>query len=573
MMVVSGQQWSEVWLVDFEFGAAPGEPPFVVCLVAIEMGSGKKIRLWRQELLALKAPPYGIGPNALFVAYYASAELGCHLALGWPLPAYVLDLYAEFRNQTNGMQLPCGAGLLGALTWFGLDALEATEKDEMRALAQRMDWTERERSALLDYCESDVAALAKLLPRMQSRIDLPRALLRGRYMKAASRIEATGIPLDVNRLAKLRAGWESLQLRLIDEIDRGYHVYDGRTFKSDRFAKFLVEHDIPWPKLPSGALDLKDDTFREMARSHPLVAPLRELRVSLSRMRLSELAVGTDGRNRTLLSAFRSRTGRNQPSNSRFIFGPSVWLRGLIRPPPGRALAYVDWSQQEFGIAAALSGDPRMQEAYLSGDPYLAFAKQAGAAPATATKQSHKAIREQFKACVLAVQYGMGAESLALRIGQPVIRARELLRLHRETYCVFWRWSDGAVDFAMLNGKLWSVFGWQVHTTANVNPRFLRNFPMQGNGAEMLRLACCLLIENGIDVCAPVHDAVLVEAPAEFLSEIIRQTQLTMAKASATVLDGFELRSDVEVIAYPERYADPRGETMWRTVTAMLEQL
>jgi DNA polymerase I len=76
-------------------------------------------------------------------------------------------------------------------------------------------------------------------------------------------------------------------------------------------------------------------------------------------MRLSDLAVGSDGRNRTLLSAFRARTGRNQPSNTKFIFGPAVWLRGLIKPPPGHGIAYVDWSQQEFGIAAALSGDPR----------------------------------------------------------------------------------------------------------------------------------------------------------------------------------------------------------------------
>ena len=96
-------------------------------------------------------------------------------------------------------------------------------------------------------------------------------------------------------------------------------------------------------------------------------------------MRLSDLAVGADGRNRTILSAFRARTGRNQPSNTKFIFGPSAWLRGLIQPPTGSGVAYIDWAQQEFGIAAALSGDPLMMEAYRSGDPYLAFAKQAGA--------------------------------------------------------------------------------------------------------------------------------------------------------------------------------------------------
>src|SRR6516164_10205110 len=76
-----------------------------------------------------------------------------------------------------------------------------------------------------------------------------------------------------------------------------------------------------------------------MARGYPVIAPLRELRGSLSEMRLQELSVGKDGRNRTMLSAFRARTGRNQPSNTRFINGPSVWLRGLIQPPPGYGVA------------------------------------------------------------------------------------------------------------------------------------------------------------------------------------------------------------------------------------------
>jgi DNA polymerase I len=69
----------------------------------------------------------------------------------------------------------------------------------------------------------------------------------------------------------------------------------------------------------------------------------------------------------------------------------------LIQPPPGHAIAYIDWAQQEFGIAAALSRDPLMMDAYRSGDPYLAFAKQAGAAPPDATKATHKTIRDQFK--------------------------------------------------------------------------------------------------------------------------------------------------------------------------------
>jgi hypothetical protein len=561
----------EIWAVDFEFLSRAGERPEPVCLVAWELKSGRKVRRWRDQFGV--TPPYAMDAGALFVAYYASAEAGCHKALGWPAPERVLDLFTEFRNRTNGAPTGSGSGLLGALAFHGLDGLGTVEKDEMRTLILRGGpWSAVERVAILDYCESDVAALAQLLHAMLPLIDLPRALLRGRYMMAVARMEWTGVPIDTATLALLRSRWAEIQDQLIAEIDEAYRVFEGRTFKSDRFAGWLSRNGIPWPRLPSGKLDLSDEAFREMARAYPSVAPLRDLRTALSDMRLADLAVSRDGRNRAMLSAFRARTGRNQPSSTKFIFGPSVWLRGLIKPPPGQGLAYIDWKQQEFGIAAALSRDPLMLAAYASGDPYLAFAKQAGAAPQDATKVSHKAVREQYKACVLAVQYGMSAEGLAGRIGQPPILARELLRLHRETYRVFWRWSDAALDCAMITGTLHTVFGWRVQVSGNANPRSLRNFPMQANGAEMLRLACSIGTESGIEICAPVHDAVLIEAPLARLDHDIARMQDAMREASRVVLDGFELSTDVEVVWYPDRYSDTRGALMWRRVMDLIQQ-
>ena len=53
--------FTEIWAVDFEFGAEPGENPEPVCLVAWELRSGRKLRLWRDEFGA--APPYPTGPD------------------------------------------------------------------------------------------------------------------------------------------------------------------------------------------------------------------------------------------------------------------------------------------------------------------------------------------------------------------------------------------------------------------------------------------------------------------------------------------------------------------------------
>jgi hypothetical protein len=553
----------------FEDAARSGERPRPVCMVAKELRTAKVWRMWRGEFWT--DPPFPVDDSAVLVAYYASAELGCFKALGWPQPVFVLDLFTEFRARTNGLSLANGAGLLGAATFFGIDGIDIVEKQDLRSLILAGGpWSEGERQAILEYCASDVIMLEKLLVAMLPRIDLPRALLRGRFMKAAAAIEWNGTPIDTAAFNQLHRHWTMIQDTLIEDIDSGYGVFDGRSFRADRWERWLVAHGIPWPDLETGRLDLSDDTFRQMARNWPAVAPMRELRSALSELRPNDLAVGGDGRNRTILSAFRARTGRCQPSNTRYIFGPSVWLRSLIKPPEGYGVAYIDWCQQEHGIAAVLSGDPAMQAAYLSGDPYLEFAKQAGAVPADATKQSHGTTRELYKACALAVQYGMEAEGLAHRIGKPPIVGRDLLRAHRETYRKFWTWSDAAVDQAMLAGSLKTVFGWPVQLGDHPNPRSLRNFPCQGNGAEMLRLACCFATEQGIEVCAPIHDAVMICAPLDRLDDDIGGMQAAMANASRVVLDGFELRSDGAVVRYPDRYSDGRGRVMWDKVMKLI---
>ncbi|EMI17379.1 DNA polymerase I [Rhodopirellula maiorica SM1] len=561
-------RFSSVWLIDFEFSQPPGERPRVACLVAREFHSRRLLRISMDELVEMGQPPFDVGERSLFVAYFSSAEWNCFLALGWPVPVRVLDLFCEFRCLLNGRTPPAGRGLLGCLAYFGFDSMLASEKTEMRELAIRGGpFTRDEMVALLDYCQTDVDALGTLLPAMMRVIDFPRAIHRGRYMRSVAAMETAGVPIDVETLALFRRQWLAIKRQLIAAVDQSFGVFDGDTFKQDRFADYLIRNRIPWPTTDSGRLALDDETFRQQARAYPQVSPLRELRHALSEMKLEKLAVGSDGRNRVMLSPFASRSGRNQPSNNKFIFGPSVWLRGLIKPAVGRSIAYVDWSQQELGIAAALSQDPALGQAYASGDPYLEFAKMAGAVPPSATKKTHPNERSAYKVCMLATQYGMSEHGLAAKLNKPVAFARNLLRRHRETFPVFWRWSQVQVDTAMLTGKLQTVFGWPIHTIGGDNPRSLANFPMQANGAEMLRLACSMATESGITVCCPVHDAILIESDSAQIDEAVVQTQSIMREAGRIVLDGFDLESDAKVVRDPERYMDDdRGQEMWDRV-------
>ena len=213
--------YAAIWLVDFEFRQPAGDRPAVQCMVAHEYRTGRTIRLWADDLYRMSAPPFPIGPDTLVVAYFASAEVSCFLELGWQTPSRVLDLFTEFRCLTNGRSTTAGNGLLGALAEFGLHAIDGAEKCDMRNLAQRGGpYSADERSALLSYCQSDVEAVGRLLTAMAPKIDLPRALLRGRFMAAVARIERCGVPIDCATLQAIRANWPAMKSALIDAMSR-----------------------------------------------------------------------------------------------------------------------------------------------------------------------------------------------------------------------------------------------------------------------------------------------------------------------------------------------------------------
>ena len=556
-----------IWVVDFEFRHPDGGLPEPRCLVAQNWRTGEIFRWWLLDE-TVECP---FTAADLLVAYYASAEIGCFLALGWEVRPYVLDLFVEFKNELGGRP-SYGHGLLDACHHFGITSGTTSEsKQENRLLAQQEHFTDMERSQLLDYCQADVAATTALLDKMAAKIDLPRALLRGRYMAAAAAVERAGIPVDLESLRAIQSGWGTCCAALVQSIDADFGVFEGTTFKESRWLGYCERNGIFWPRLPSGALDFKDEVFRQMSTLHPKIQPMRELRATLSQMKLSALTVGPDARNRYMLSAFRSLTGRNQPSNQKAIFGPATWIRHLIKPTKGMAVAYLDFEQQEFGIAAALSGDRNMMAAYATGDPYLAFAKQARAVPPEATKASHPDIRDLYKTTALGVQYGSGAEALAIRLGKTKEHAKALLHHHRTVYADFWRWSDAAATQGMLERPLVTVFGWRTFGKGDGNPRTFRNFPAQANGAEMLRVAMIALVESGITVCAPVHDAVLIEAPAPEIDSVVETAQQIMEGASRAVLGGFTIRTEAKIVRYPERYTEKRGTQMWEKLVQLLD--
>jgi DNA polymerase I-like protein with 3'-5' exonuclease and polymerase domains len=487
------------------------------------------------------------------------------------------SLSAEFRCLTNGLLLEHGKSLLGALAHYNLEAMQAGEKEYWQKLAENGGpRTADEWEGLLQYCAQDVDAEVRLFLHLAPRIPLSQALVRGHYTKTVAQVEATGIPIDQPLYHTILEQWEPLKQALITRKNPDFGCpYDAEGhFRHAALLRWADTQGIAWPRTTKGLAVLEKEDLKDLALLYPQLEPFRQLRKTLGQMRATGFPVGADGRNRFLLWPFGTKTGRNAPGTSANIMGTAAWLRFLIQAPEGYGLAYVDWAQQEYGIAAALSHDKGMQLAYLSGDPYIALARMARAVPVWATKDSHGKVRDRYKTVSLGVLYGMRGPSLARRLDLSLGEGEQLLADHEQAFPTYWAWNKETVLHALLARRMSTVLGWHLHCGpwAEQNKRSISNFPMQGNGSEMLKLASCLTLEAGVTICALVHDALLILAPLADLPDAIATTQRCMAEASRYILKGFELASEVHIFTHPYHYFDKRGVDMWKEVRDILGQ-
>ena len=208
---------------DFEYVSVEGERPNPVCLVWHDWKSRETHRIWQDELLKMKKPPFDISEKTICCTYYYGAEGSCHQVLGWEHPTNVLDCFTEFRSLTNGRKVPCGNSLIGAMIFYGLPTMTGEKKDSMRKLILGVEpWSTQEKEAILKYCEADVRALNDLVIAMAPDIDLDFALYRGVYSVCLAEIEDRGAPIDKSTLDKIRNVWPKLLEKLIMEVYKEY---------------------------------------------------------------------------------------------------------------------------------------------------------------------------------------------------------------------------------------------------------------------------------------------------------------------------------------------------------------
>ena len=592
--------YREAWVVDTEYVSGTpspegeptpnGEPVVPVCLVAQELHSGKVVKLALTQGQETENPLPG-GADVLHIVYMATAEMGFYLAMGWALPQNVLDLWVERRNLTNGLLdgnfEPIDTSLVGTCADYGLVHTATERKELMRSrVLQGFPFREDEMEEIVEYCHDDVKMLAELTEVMLPQINsLPQAIHRGRCLKAVACVELNGVPVATELLARLKRHWPKIRANLVMAVENTYqygcYSVDKRGevhLSLKGFADMLEREGFAeeWPVRTdkTGRFSMEDkECMKPMALKYEYLRPLREVRKVLQQGgKKLKYPVGSDGKNRSSLKPFTAVTSRSQPPTSENIPCAPKSLRSLLAPRNGEVLITRDWANAEFGVVAALAQDEKKWKNYMELDVYLSKAADWGLCDYSATKDTHKELRNKMKPAVLANQYGQRAEGMAKTLGITVKEAEIYMTRERKKYPSYQAWLRANEEDVAFEHKIQTVFGWTLHVPRKgANDRRTLNFPAQANCAEIMRLAACYATERGICVGATVHDAFWYTAPEDCWETVDAAMKACMDEACEAVLgEGYILKSDRTVIHYPDHFVHEDAAEMWNKIEAAL---
>jgi|TARA_E500000178_G_C17016723_1_gene753364 DNA polymerase-1 len=579
-------QFEKVLAVDTEFlfDTTKTIPEKVICFVYSDIFTGEVTRKWVYG--KTDYTPHFDYENVLLVTYNATAEIGSYLKNLHGRPRNIWDAYIETSRLYKPMRM--GKGALTLLTTaenYGIeDRLTVVEKERNLDLILRrnefsslpFDYTLTEQKQILDYCQSDTEILRQLFIKqvldIETKLDLKteedfeRELWqiqnRGYAIGCVSLVERNGIPVDTKLISMFNEAWPKVKDNLIRKINKDIDVFtDDLVFNHKKFDELIIRNKLThrWQRMKSGHFTTNKKVIKNHLDNED-IKKFNEIRTFQNMTKLTSYSPGQDGRVRTSINMFGTVTGRASPSSARYPFSASKWARNFIKPSYGSYLVYIDYTSQEPGIMGYLSKDENLIKAYQSGDIYIHTAKLFNYLPENAVRdkknKEREDIRNLFKVLYLANSYGQGPRAVAEALRCTENHAKFLQKKYREIYHKYFTWIEGFIEAGLHKKYLTTIYGWQRHIKDLFQTkdgkrtdirRSLLNWPIQSHGAEILRKALIDLTDDNFEVCALVHDAVLIQIPIPEFKQRLEEAKQIMVNASVDVVGG-PIRVDHEVI-------------------------
>ena len=398
------------------------------------------------------------------------------------------------------------------------------------------------------YAARDAAVLLPLWEDLERRLreaGLERAAkVEFGCVAAVADMEYAGILLDLDR-------WEELGLELRGERDALKESL-ARTLVLPGTRSLFAEAEAANPNSPQqvkqalSALgidvpDTRESTLKAIAGERPVVRDLLRYR-GLEKL-ISTYIEGlpghvnpATGRIHATYDQCRTAAGRfscREPNIQQVPRDPR--FRRCFVAGEGKSLVICDYSQVELRIAAALSGDRRMLDAYRRGmDLHVLTASLISGKP---VEEVTKTERQNSKPANFGLIYGMSAQGLQsyARDNYGVNMSLDEAERFRSQFFMAYRgiaaWhrrQRQLKEVRTRSGRL-RRFGGPPRVTE------LFNTPVQGTGADILKRAMARvrphLLRCGAELVACVHDELVAECDSEAAPELLSAMKREMEAA------------------------------------------
>jgi DNA polymerase I len=564
--------------IDFEYYAPAGCNPRPICVAWICPTTGDSGTQWLWDEPPSR-PPFPMTVETVFVSYNIAAEVSCFLALNWPRPTNVIDLWLEYVQHLNVWPVKAPEwkpkrappkkprkGLLDAMRAFGLDATPSEVKAHFQQRAQEgPPWSDEDRTQMPVYCLDDVKMIVRLADPLLTAVEaadperMYETLNRGLYNVAAATEVFAGIPMNCQLLALARKHRPAIQRTLIQKLDREGVFREPRidnkgdevNARLDRGRMTKLIHDrgyaTAWPLLDSGMFCLDKKTIWEMsqASAFPDLADIAALNGYLGHLRPFDFDVGRDGRARTSFFPFSTKTGRNAPSTTKYVLMTDKGFRGFVQPKAGWSAASLDYHCEEMMVGGCMSDDHNLIALAESPDAYLHLGKMVGLIKeADPQAADYKDLRKKLKPASLGLLYGIGIRSLSHLLGLTIARSRHVWQNHHTELRIYWNWAESLSDLAAAGGTLRTPLfghglGYGPGPVAAFSSRTASNFGVQAVAGDIMRAGSIFAMQTQparAYVLGSAHDAFVIEAPTEEIDAAIAWMTDVMDRAVKTVL-------------------------------------
>ena len=577
------RQYKNIIVWDFEFASIGGEiKPTSVAYKNILRKNSKTKFLWLrdkdgsvksetpfdfEELYPSTYMDEDKEPKTLFVSFFGEAEYSCVKELGWELFEHDhIDCYSEIKILKNGLWN--SFSLANIADKLGFDAGYAEDdKSNLRERLGQDKVTIDEIANVERYNIEDVKVTEQLFfyithhfQEMEDPDIWVQALNRGDVSKIAAKISRRGYPVDVEAWDKFLDNFDTVVEKVLEKAhnETGCFPMSGKKRKFDHYAfTQLVEklNIYQWPRTEGGSYMTDKDTLRRFDR-YPEIKLIKEAQNLKNSTKLKDLPIDRrDDRAKTLCSYFGTKTGRATPSTAKHLPNMPPCFRPFLVPEYEKPLLFVDYKQQEFAVAAALSDDKVMLDTYNQADPYVYLGHLAGILPLTAGKEHPK--RQMYKTVCLMTMYGAGVRSMATDMNEPIEVAEKALQDHQRLFHKFWKWQQEYLDAFMMEGIKTVADGWTFRIPEGSTFRkfgehkgysenTLKNFPIQATAAAILYRALLKLDSRGYRVIGTMHDEIIIELDADWNDQDDTEKGYSVPNQKQIA----EIRSLMELAAY-----------------------